>query len=213
MKTTKLLICAVAVAAALAAVKAQGQTLTATLAEINPGAPVSGTFNNGSFVQNYPSGVLDFTDFDAFCVEPLEDLSFGQTVVYQIQDPGSLSNSETISRLVGGYLSSISSSNPQLDPGLHAAAVQWAIWEVSAESLLGYSLLDGNVRITTPVSQDVADLANQYLANVSTYTPANLVYLTSDTHQDIVSWNAVPEPASAGLAALSGFFLLRRRRR
>jgi hypothetical protein len=206
MKTTKLLICAVAVAAALAAVKAQGQTLTATLAGINPGAPVSGTFDNGSFVQDYPSGVLDFTDFDAFCVEPLETLSFGQTVVYQIQDPISLSNSETISRLVGGYLASSQT-------GLDAAAVQWAIWEVTAESLSGYSLLDGNVRITTPVSQDVADLANQYLANVSTYTPADLVYLTSDTHQDIVSWNVVPEPASAGLAALSGFLLLRRRRR
>lgn len=206
MKTTKLLICAVAVAAALAAVKAQGQTLTATLAGINPGAPVTGTFDNGSFVQDYPSGVLDFTSFGAFCVEPLEDLSFGQTVVYQIQDPGSLSNSETISRLVGGYLSSSKT-------GLDAAAIQWAIWEVTAESLSGYSLLNGNVRITTPVSQDVATLADQYLANVNTYTPVNLVYLTSDTHQDIVSWNAVPEPASAGLAALSGLFLLRRRRR
>lgn len=213
MKTTKLLICAVAVAAAFAAVKAQGQTLTATLSGINPGAPVNGTFNNGSFVQDYPSGVLDFTDFDAFCVEPLEELSFGQTVVYQIQDPGSLSNSDTISRLVGGYLSTISSPGAPLDAGLHAAAVQWAIWEVTAESLSGYSLLDGNVRITTPVSQDVAALANQYLANVSSYTPVNLVYLTSNTHQDIVSWNAVPEPTSVGLAALSGFFLLRRRRR
>lgn len=167
---------------------------------------MNGTFDNGSFVQDYPSGVLDFTDFGAFCVEPLEDLSFGQTVVYQIQDSGTLDNSSTISRLIGGYLSS-----PKT--GLDAAAVQWAIWEVTAESLSSFSLLDGNVRITTPVSQSVATLANQYLANVNSYTPVNLVYLTNDTHQDIVSWNAIPEPTSVGLAALSGVFLLRRRRR
>lgn len=205
MKTTKLLIRAVAVAAAFAAVNAKGQNLTATLSGILPGLSVNGTMDNGSFIQNYPSGVLDFTDFDAFCVEPTQDLSFGETLVYQIQSPLSLANSDTIARLVGGYLASSRSDQ-------EAAAVQWAIWETTTESLLAPSLLDGNVRITTPVSQDTALLANQYLANINNYTPATLTYLTNGTRQDLVTWNTVPEPASAGLVALSGLILLRRRR-
>jgi uncharacterized protein (TIGR03382 family) len=206
MKTTKLLICAVAVAAAFAAVKAQGQNLTATLSGIDPGLAVNGTFNDGAFVQDYPSGVLDFGDFEAFCVETEQDISFGETVIYQFQDPSSLTNSETIARLVGGFLASSRTA-------LHAAAVQWAIWETTSETLSAASLFDGNVRITVPVSENTAALANQYLANVNTFTHANLVYLTNGTHQDVVSWNAVPEPASAGLAALSGLLLLRRRRK
>lgn len=205
MKTTKLLICAVAVSAAFAAVNAQAQNLSATLVEITPGLAVTGTLDNGSYTPTNPAGVLHFTQFDAFCVEPLQDLSYGQTLVYQIQDPVSLGNSEIISRLVGGYLSS---SRTNAD----AAAVQWAIWETTNETLLAPSLLTGNVRISTPVSESTATLANQYLANINNFAPVTLTYLTSSTHQDVVTWNAVPEPASAGLAALSALILLRRRR-
>jgi len=205
MKTTKLLICTVAVAAAVAATKAQSQTLTATLNGISPGLAVNATLDNGSFFQDYPSGVMDFAEFDAFCVEPLQSLSFGETLVYQIQSPLSLASHDSIARLVGGYLASSRS-------GLDAAAVQWAIWEINAETLSSASLLDGNVRITTPISRDTALLANQYLANLSSYTPVALTYLTNETRQDVVTWEVVPEPATAGLAALSGLLLLRRRR-
>ena len=205
MKTTKLLICAVAVAAAFAAVKAQGQNLTARLDGISNGLSVNGTLDNGSFIQDYPSGVLDFTDFDAFCVEPQQSIAFGETLVYQIQSPLSLANSDLIARIIGGFLAS-SKSN------LQAAAAQWAIWKITNEPVLGRSLQEGNVRIM-PLSEDAAVLGNQFLANIDTYTPVSLVYLTNETHQDVVTWNVVPEPASAGLAALSGLLLLRRRRR
>ncbi|MES2437642.1 MAG: hypothetical protein V4584_01160 [Verrucomicrobiota bacterium] len=205
MKSTNLLICAVAVGAAFAAVKANGQNLTATLSGIGPGLAVKGTLDNGTF-HEYPAGVLDYTEFDAFCVEPLEALSYGQVVVYQIQDPLSLAQSATISRLVGGYLASARTD-------LDAAAVQWAIWETTNETLYSSSLLSGNVRIATPYSQNVATLGNQYLSNVNTFAPATLTYLTSAGHQDVVTWNVVPEPGSAGLAALSCLLLLRRRRR
>ncbi|MEO8614545.1 MAG: hypothetical protein ABI600_05340 [Luteolibacter sp.] len=205
MKTTKLLICAMAIAAAVAAVKAQGQNFSATLVDIVPGLPVTGTLDNGSFTQQYPSGVMRFTDFDAFCVDPLQSISYGETLIYQIQDPISLVNYDKISRLVGGYLASSRSDQ-------NAAAVQWAIWETTNETVNSPSLLDGNVRIL-PVSLDTATLANQYLANINTYSPVALTYLTNSTRQDVVTWNVVPEPGSAALAALSTLVLLRRRRR
>ena len=90
--------------------------------------------------------------------------------------------------------------------------MQWAIWEVTTEALLSASLFDGTIRIIEPASEGTAFLANQYLANVKNYTPVSLTYLRNDGRQDVVTWNVVPEPASAGLAALSGLLLLRRRR-
>ncbi len=209
MKTTKLLICAVAVAAAFAAVKAQGQNITATLVDISPSLAVTGTIDNGSFFQEYPSGVSHFTDFDAFCIEPGQSLAYGETLVYQIQDPSLLitpDRIDRISRLVGGYLASSQSADD-------AAAVQWAIWETTNETLSSPSLLDGNVRISTPISESTASLANQYLANIATYSPVALTYLSNPTRQDVVTWEVVPEPGIAGLAAFSALMLLHRRRR
>lgn len=97
MKTTKLLICAVAVAAT----KAQSQNLTATFNGITSGLAVNGTFANGTFFQ-IPSGVMDFSEFDAFYVQPLEHADFGETFVYQIQNPVLLDGSGMISHLIGG---------------------------------------------------------------------------------------------------------------
>ena len=101
MKTTKLLICAAAVVAAFAATKAQSQNLTATLNGITPGLAVNGTFANGTFFQ-IPSSVMDFSEFDAFYVQPLEHADFGEIFVYQIQNPVLLDGSGMISHLIGG---------------------------------------------------------------------------------------------------------------
>lgn len=205
MKTTKLLICAISVATAFSAAKASAQNLSATFVEINPVQNVNGTINDGGFNYDFPSGVLQFTEFQAFCVEPQQGLTFGETLVYQISDVGTLNNSDVVARLIGGFLSSTQTA-------LHAAAVQWAIWETTSEVISPPSLSNGNVRIN-PVSQPVADLANQYLANVNTFTPASLTYLTNDTRQNVVTWNVVPEPASVSLGAVSALLLFRRRRR
>lgn len=205
MKTTKLLICAISIATAFSAAKASAQNLSTPFVGIDPVQNVNGTINDGGFVQDYPSGVLQFTDFQAFCVEPQQGLTFGETLVYQVSDIGTLNNSDVIARLIGGYLSSSQTA-------LHAAAVQWAIWETTNETISTPSLTTGNVRIN-PISQPVAELANQFLANVNTFTPASITYLTNDTRQNVVTWNVVPEPASLTLSAVSAVLLMRRRRR
>ncbi len=212
MNTTKLLIGAVAVAAAFAAARAKGQSLPATLIGVDPGIGVTGTLDNGSFFQEYPSGVMKFTDFDAFCIEPTQGISYGDSLVYQIQNPLSLGTTDLISRLVGGYLAALNTPLTEAEVAQNAAAVQWAIWEVTTETLNPFSLDNGNVRISASLNQDTINLANQYLANTANFNPANVTFLTNTDRQDVVTWNAVPEPTSVGLIALSGLLILRRRR-
>jgi hypothetical protein len=206
MKTTKLLICAVAAAAALVSAVAHGQNLTTTFTGIGVGSQVEASWTNGTEVYNRNTGVMTFVGFDAFCVEPFQGLDPGQEVTYQILDPQLLANRNTIARLVTAYLQSSKTAED-------AAAIQWAIWETTSEELLAPSLIDGNIRIMGGAAdQNIAYLANGYLDNLNRFAPADLTYLKNDTYQDAVSWNVIPEPSSLGLAALSGFFLLRRRR-
>lgn len=207
---TKLLLCAVGFAVSLFITeRAAAQTLTTTFVEINPNVPVNGSYDGINFY-DLPSGVAVFTDFQAFCVEPLQHLTYGQTVVYDIQDPATLANVNLIASLVGGFLSSSMS-------GQDAAAVQWAIWEIVQESSATKSLSSGNIIIgpntgISPASQAVAALADQYLANINNFTPVQVAYLTNENDQDVIAFLAVPEPATAGLAALSLLVILRRRR-
>lgn len=204
---TKLLVYAVAALVGPATLRAHGQSFSATLDGIRPGETYEGTWD-GSFFFDYPAGVMNFTgafEFSAFCVQPLEDIAFGETLVFDIQDPLSLAKSDIVARLVGAYLSSDQSDQT-------AAAVQWAIWEVTTETTPVESLFDGTVRISDPAGSATATLANQYLTDVMTYSPVALTYLTNPTRQDVMTWNVVPEPTTAGLAVISGLLLLRRRR-
>jgi hypothetical protein len=204
MKKNKFLARVLALLAAFSAIGVKAQNLPVTFDGVAPGLPVHGTFY-GSDPLDLPSGVSSFGNMKAFCVEPTEPLEYGESLVYQIQDSASLANHDTISKLVGGFLAS-----PQDER--HAAAVQWAIWEVVLDGVDAPSFATGQSRIVGDASQDIALLASDYLANVSSYSPASLTYLTSATRQDVVTWSAVPEPSSAGLISLSGLMLLRRRR-
>lgn len=214
MRTTKLLLCAISVAAALGCLKAGAQTINAQLIDMSPFVPVTGTLNDGVFIQEYTAGVMNFTvsglpgfsEFTAFCVDPAQDIAYGDSLVYQVQDISTLARADDVARLVGGYLASA-----QTD--LDAAAVYWAIWEIVGETKDGFfDTLSGNVRITAAANSDVTVLANNYLQNMQTYTPANLVYLTNPAKQDVVTWVPIPEPTSALLLGLSSLGLLRRRR-
>jgi hypothetical protein len=203
---TKLLLCAVGFASFLFAEKAQSQTLVTTFVEINPSVPVYGSINGGYFL-DIPSGVSVFTDFASFCVDPTQSLSYGQSVIYEIQDPASLVNATLVAKLMGGYLSSSMTA-------LDAAAVQWAIWEVVAELSPTKSLSSGNIVIAPADAEDTAvrSLAETYLQNIDSFQPVEFTYLTNDEHQDVVAYGVVPEPTTLALSTLSAFLLIRRRR-
>lgn len=205
MKLTKLLLAA-GLALSFAA-SAQAQTLSATFDNASPQKTLKGTLN-GSSSSNYSAGVMNFTDsdsnvFNGFCAEPSQTISNGDFVVYQITDPTTLTSYDSVARLVGGFLASSQTAND-------SAAVQWAIWEVIAETSNTKNLYSGSVKLSD--SSTVGNLANSYLSNINSFTAAEITYLKAPNHQDIVSWNVVPEPSTAGLALFSGLLLFRRKR-
>ncbi|BCU79815.1 PEP-CTERM sorting domain-containing protein [Luteolibacter sp. LG18] len=199
---TKLLLGVAAIAAAVLSGRSHAQTLQAHLIDASPQILVSVTFDgNPSHAEAQNAGQLNFDFGPAFCVEPLAGLSYGETLVYDIQSPQSLAQYDTISRLVGGYLAS---GKTDID----AAAVQAAIWEVVMGD--NGNLSTGNVKLLD--SPAVVTAANNYLANVATYTPVTLTYLTNNTRQDVVTWSTVPEPSSVLLLGLASLTVLRRKR-
>lgn len=193
-------ICGIAALAALSASPISGQTLTDTFVAIDPAVSAKGTFDGTNF-RFVNSGLVQFTGFEAFCIDPLQGVSVGEEVTYDIAyDYSTPEISGAISKLAGGYYSS-----GQTD--LDAAAVQWAIWEVLLDGPDG-SLFTGNSQL---MDLEVAVLANAFLAQLPDLPATDVVFLTNATSQDMMSTN-VPEPASLGLVALSSFLLLRRRR-
>ncbi|MFD0895703.1 PEP-CTERM sorting domain-containing protein [Luteolibacter ambystomatis] len=199
---TKLLLGVAAIALALVSGRVNAQTLQAHLIDANPQVLVNVTFDgNPAHGELQNAGQLNFDFGPAFCVEPLAGLSYGENLVYNIQNPLSLTQYDTISRLVGGYLASGQTN-------VDAAGVQAAIWEIVMGD--NGSLSSGNVRLLD--SPAVVAAANNYLANVNTYTPVALTYLTNDTRQDVVTWAVVPEPSSVLLIGLASVGLLRRKR-
>lgn len=201
------------------------------------GTFTDGDTQQGGQIVDYASGLLEITAyntggnqndsfmFNALCVEPTD--AFGGALLYQGAALSGLPNYQQVAKLVGGYLQNVGTAT---NPGQETAAVQWAIWEVVAELSPTFSVAEGegNVYITpgnpnsgidpdsgksrSQTDLEVINRATYYLANINNFSPAqNLVYLTSNGNQDVVTWN-IPEPGTAGLLALSVFGLLRRRR-
>lgn len=193
---TNLLFCAFSLAL-LGCSKSTAQTLTLTLDDISPALDVNGSFDGGANYQNKFSGVMNFTPtLEAFCVEPLASMSYGDVFTYSAAPVAELPQHDQIGRLLGAYSLSAKSAED-------AAAVQWAIWEVLTETSGTVSLGTGSTRIHRDSVPAVANLANQYLAEINNVTSAGFMYLRSDQGQDIVT--IIPEPGGWLLAGISAF--------
>lgn len=180
-----------------------GQTLEAKFLGVSPSITVSGSFNGGASYGSYQSGLFNFDLGSAFCVDPYQTITNGETIVYTLQDPATLTAVAAVSRIVGGYFASAQTA-------LDAAGAQWAIWESIVDGAASASFAAGTVRLQTPNSS-VGLRAMDYLNNLASLPVAPILYATNPTRQDMVS--LVPEPSAILLGLVGAVSLVIRRRR
>jgi len=179
------------------------QTLEATYLGINNGIVGFGTLDGGPLADT-GSGEHDFDLFSGFCSDPYDGLTNGESVVYTIQDPGTLGEIGAIQRILDGYY------NHSAQNALDAAGAQWAIWEVIQDGAGSPSFTSGLVQLGSS-SANIATRALDYFSALSSYQPLPVTLLVSESRQDMII--VVPEPAAAALAATTlGLLALRRRR-
>ena len=153
---------------------------------------------------------FDVTTFYAFCIEPLEFISPGQTVVY---DWNTLENGATNISGMGSTKADLlrelfARYYPEIGVPLdaeHASALQIAIWEIVREDSGTLDVYNGTTRFRNPQDQAALDLAQLYLSSLTGSGPRlyNLHALTLVGVQDVLVQYS-PEP---GFSLLVGLLL------
>lgn len=190
---------------------ASAQTITTTFTSSDPREIVNGTFDGGTTVNDKVSGVLNFNnvDFVAFCAEPLQNITPGQTIDYTVSPLTDLTNVTSVAKVITAFRAS------SMD-NIQAAGAQWAIWELVGETAGAFDTDSGTIAITSPfidtVDAQVRDAAKNYLVTFDNFAASDVTFLTNPTVQNMITWTAVPEPSSALLSGLGVLALIRRRR-
>jgi hypothetical protein len=165
-----------------------------------------------------------FTTFYAFCLEPREFVSEGNTYTY---DWSALEQGATNIGGIGTTKANLIREllarwNPVLGTGLtsvQAAGIQIAIWEIVRETSGTLNVTTGTTRFRDPTYDEELTTAQSYLSSLTGLPNAprlqNLYALTAIGSQDLlVQYTGTPEPGYSVLAGLllAGVPLYRRLR-
>ncbi|MFZ4690583.1 MAG: PEPxxWA-CTERM sorting domain-containing protein [Polymorphobacter sp.] len=229
----------------LAAPAAQATTVVATLTGFDPagatvqrtiltgaGAPqVNATQNVGRFYMDRTGGTDTRTlvgsgvpgDFLAFCVEPRELISIGQSALWQVtalrngaSNIGGIgaNKAKQVLELFGRFAPNLSTPMSTMQAG----ALQISIWEIVRET--PGSALDvttGNISFTGGSQAGMLALAQSYVQAIDGTGPLarGMFALRNNGVQDLLAQTAVPEPSTWSML-IAGFGLVglnaRRRR-
>ncbi len=188
----------------------QGVTITLPSGSSNTSA---GRFNFTRTGGDHPENPLPdapVSSFWAFCVELGQQISFGQSTVFDVVPLENGSNSsggiglaraDQVRELLGAAYPDFS----QVLTNNQYAALQLAIWEITRENqgANGFDVFTGDIKFASS-NAAVLGLANSYLAAVDGIGPRaqRIMALTNRTRQDMLVQFPVPEPGSLGLALL-----------
>ncbi len=215
------------------------QTIVRTIQSGGGGAQINATLNAGRFDMQRTGGTspiellggMTLGEFVAFCLEPQQIITQGQSVTYNVVPLAQAANNiggigaakaKLVRELFGrfapnGGLAGMSSTQ--------AAALQIATWEIARETPGNpLNLASGNIFFNAASNNAAYSLANNYLSQLDGTGPMarNAVALQNgimgnagNGTQDLIAFGAVPEPTSWAML-IAGFGLtgasLRRRR-
>jgi hypothetical protein len=223
---------ALAIAAALAGFNLQASTVIATFNNELTSESITRDVGDGAGPIVTTTGMFSFTrtggtlvgsptgTFDAFCTEPREFVTPGDTYTYDFSDLSAgatniggmgVAKATLIDELFGRYYPVIGAP---IDAE-HASALQIAIWEIVRENSGTLDVYHGNVVFSNPQDPDALNLAQSYVQSLDGTGPhlTNLYALTAIGVQDVIV--QIPEPVEAfatGLALIAIALIARARR-
>jgi hypothetical protein len=223
---------ALAIAVALAGFNLQALTVIATFngeltsesitRDVGDGAgPVVTTTGMFSFTRTGGTEVGSPTGtFDAFCIEPREFITTGDSYTYDFSDLSKgatningmgVAKATLIEELFGRYYPVIGAPIT----AEKASAIQIAIWEIVRENSGTLDVYKGNVVFSNPSDLPALQLAQSYLQSLNGTGPHlnNLYALTEVGAQDVIV--QIPEPVTlfvTGLALIALSLLARAQR-
>ena len=219
-------------AAAFAGFTLQANTVIVTFNGEQTSEAIQRDVGDGAGFVDTTTGMFSFTrtggtepgaptgTFFAFCIEPREFVTTGDSYVYDFSDLSQgatniggmgAAKADLLDELFGRYYPVIGAP---ID-AMHASAMQIAIWEIVRENSGTLNVSTGNVVFRNPADPAALTLAQTYLSSLDGTGPRayGLYALTEVGAQDVV-FQETPEPVellSTGVALISLALMFRRR--